>query len=700
MKFSYNWLADSVEMPALFSTKGSKEEASAALAALAVELTSVGMAVEGRELLGDDAVLDVDVTGNRPDCMNHRGLAREIAVQRRQELRPAVFPFTESFSRGEPRISVVLEDPEGCPRYTARVVRGVKVGPSPEWLVKRLEAIGQRSINNVVDATNFVLWETGQPIHAFDLATIPNGEIRVRRARAGERLTSLDGRERALDPEVLVIADAKRAIALAGIMGGLDTEVKAGTSDILIESAHFERRRTRIGAKRLGMHTDASHRFERGADFEACDDASKRCAALIVEIAGGTIEAGAVDARCAARKPIFWDLDGHAVEAFGGIAIPDDEIERILRGLGFAPKPTGERRWVGTVPSWREVDFEPRRDRLPAREAWHQDVFEEVLRQNGFDGIAPTLPVIPGVDAGDNTEHDRRDRLRDLLAGFGFVETIQYAFISREADASYPRPGASGEPIALANPLSELYSVMRRSLVPGLVTGAEFNANRGATGVALFESGHLFPGGGEEEIEALSIVTGGALASSWDGDGAPDLLSLKGVVEGLVEEIGVRVGFEPAELPGVVTGSGALLRRDGENVGWLGRLSQAATPFPLFAAEILLGRFPVRRDRIRVELPSRYPGVEVDLTLTHSLDVSWSELEGAIRGMSVEDLAGFALKDRYRGQGVPPGAVATTITFHYNSNERSLTQAEVNERHAALAAALESRYAIAREEKR
>jgi phenylalanyl-tRNA synthetase beta chain len=700
MKFSYSWLGEYVELPPLFSDKGARAEASAVLAQLSADLTSIGLNVESHELTDADAVLDVEVTSNRPDCMNHFGLAREIAVKRRSELRKPVFPFTESLPQGGPRLSVKIEDPEGCSRYTARVVRGVRIGPSPDWLAKRLEAIGSRSINNVVDATNFVLWESGQPIHAFDLATIPNAEIRVRRARAGEKLTTLDGKARLLDPEVLVIADGSRAIALAGIMGGLDTEVTGKTIDILIESAHFDRRRTRIGAKRLGLHTDASHRFERGADPEGCDEASKRCAALIVELAGGTIETGAVDARGAARQPVSWTLSGPAVERFGGVAISDAEIERILAGLGFAPRKTGERALAGEVPSWREVDFEPRGDRSAVREAWPQDMFEEVLRHAGFDAIPATLPLVAGVDEGENPGHDRRDRLRDLLAGFGLAEAIHYAFIAREADAALPRLVGDGEPLALANPLSELYAVLRRSLVPGLVTAAEFNANRGAQGVALFESGHLFPGGSEPEVEALSIIAGGVRGGPWDAPRAVDLLTLKGVVDAIAEELGAEFTFRPAELPGIAAGSGALLRRGGEIAGYIGRVERSETPFPLFAGELLLDRLPMTRERIRVEPPSRYPGVDVDLTLTHGVDVAWSELEQAIAGLAVADLRSFALKDRYQGQGVPAGAVATTIAFHYNATDRSLTQAEVNERHAALAAALEARYAVAREEKR
>ncbi len=701
MKFSYSWLADYVDLPPLFSVKGETGGTPAGVEELARELTSVGLNVEGVEIVAPgtdvmDAVLDVEVTSNRPDCMNHLGLAREIAVKRSMALRKPVFSFTESFSSPSPKTSVQLEDPIGCPRFVARVIRGVQVGPSPEWLVRRLEAIGSRSINNIVDATNFCLWESGQPLHAYDLATVPGGELRVRRARAGEKLTTLDGKERELDPEVLVIADRVRAIGLAGIMGGLATEVTARTTDVLLESAHFDRRRIRVGAKRLALHTDASHRFERGADPEGCEEASRRCAALIAELAGGTVEAGAIDAHGELPEPVRWRLSGPELERFAGVAVADREIERILAGLGFGPRRVADRVWEGEVPSWREVDFEPRQDDAPERTAFRQDLFEEVLRQVGLDDLPATLPVIGGVDSGENPEHDRRDRLRDRLVGFGYAEAIHYAFGERRADSAFPRLVGTGDPIALANPLSELFAVMRRSLVPNLVAAAGFNAHRGAGGVRLFESGHLFPGGGAAEVEALALVVGGGDGGLWDRRPEIDLLSLKGEIEALLAELGVTPEAQAAELPGMAPGSAALLSHAGETIGYFGRIDSAETPFPLFVAELLLDRLPVRPGELRVQAPSRFPGIDADLTLTHALALSWQELAAAIRAARIEDLARFSLKDRYRGAGIPEGAIATTIAFHYNAPERSLTQDEVNSRHQALAGDLERRFGVDR----
>ncbi len=696
MEFLLSWLADYLDTGAAAPPDA---------ATVAIKLTAIGLAVESRREIaaagGADAVLDVEVTSNRADAMCHFGLARELAVALGLPLRAPAMPALAAAASDGATGPIRLEDAEGCPRYVARIVRGVTIGESPAWLRRRLEAIGLRSINNVVDATNYVLWELGQPLHAFDLATIPAGEIHVRRARAGERLMTLDGKDRALHPEVLVIADRARAIALAGIMGGAATEVSPRTREVLLESAHFDRRRIRIGSKRLALHTDASHRFERGADFDACDEASRRCAALIVELAGGAIDEPAIDAVARRPEPTAWRLDGAALERFGGFPIGSEEIERILAGLGFAPRATGERLWEGTVPAWREADFEPRRGR-PGRIAYPQDLFEEVQRHVGFDRVPATLPRLGGVDEGSNEEHEGSMRVRRLLAGIGFAETIHYAFQDRAWDAAWPALARQGAPLALANPLSERYAVLRRSLVPNLVEAARFNANRGAAGVRLFELGHLFPGGEAAEIEAAALVAGGRSGGAWDRHPELDVLSLKGAGEALFAEFGAPPPpVRATELPGVVAGTGGeWLGADGRPCGWFGQLERAETPFPLYAAELVVAALRAGRERRAVEPPPRLPGIVADLTLTHALTLGWAELARAIAEVAVPNLAGFRLKDRYQGGGVPAGAVATTITFDYHGGERTLTQDEVNAAHAALGAALERRFGVSRADAR
>jgi phenylalanyl-tRNA synthetase beta chain len=719
MLFARAWLAEYVELPADSSL-------------VADRLTFAGFTVdavrEGPD--GAGAVLDVDVTTNRPDCMSHLGLARELAVLFERPLTPppslragapagaAAGAVTAAAGAAKPEaaaagaaaagrgrqkqlaqlagiISVEVEDAADCPRYVARVVEGVRVGPSPSWLVRRLASIGQRSVNDVVDVTNFVLWEMGQPLHAFDLDRLAGARLEVRRARPGERLVTLDGIERALDPEMLVIADAERPVGLAGVMGGRDSEVSAGTTRILIESAHFDRRRVRLTSRRLGLHTDASHRFERGADLEACRAAADRVAELIAEIAAGRALAGAADRRGVPPLPRRGWLELARLNAFAGAEVEAADVERWLTGLGFGLRPVPPAAaWEATVPSWRWFDFEPR----PDGQVYEADLFEEVLRIYGLDRIPAALPALPGSD-GPRTERQRvRERVKRFLAGVGFAEAINFAFEDPRAAARLPtlRPGLT--PLALRNPLSERYSTMRQSLLGNLLESARFNQRRGAAAVRLFEIGTtFFPRAGEGllpiEEEHAALVCGGKVGLPWDREVALDLFDLKGDVEGLAAALGVRLTARPASLPGMAAGSAAeLLDGGGAVVGVLGRIEEEEEGYPLYACEVRLEALEDGGVSWPIALPSRFPGIDADLTLTHSASVRWSDLEEAIAAARPPELAEFALKARYQGEGVPAGAVNTTIAFSYNAGDRSLTQDEVNEHHFALAAELTRRF--------
>lgn len=668
MEFSASWLAEYVELPA-----DPRE--------LQRRLTDAGFNVEGLSAHGGDTVLDVEVTTNRPDCMNHFGLAREVSVLYDRPLRrPAAAP-AEGTERTAEAARIVIEDFEGCPRFAARVVRGVRVGPSPAWLRERLESIGLRSINNVVDVTNFVLWELGQPLHAYDLAKVAGGTLVARRARAGERLVTLDGQERRLDSDVLVIADAEKPVGLAGVMGGLDSEVTESTRDVLIEGAHFDRRTVRITGKRFGLHTDAKHRFERGADPEICAEAVSRAAALIAELAGGTVLAGVIDVRDEARD---WTrrgrLDLAKLDAFAGVAIQPADAERWLAGLGFGvDRDGGNGVWNVTVPSWRYYDFQPRPE--PPHEVYPQDLYEEVIRNHGFGRIPAALPAIPGADAPKPENQIRRARLRRQLAASGYAETVHFAFLDPARDAALPSLRPEAKPIRLANPLSEQYSVLRRSLAPNLVETARFNQRRGLPAVRIFEIATVFfdtaEGGLPDQPEHVALVCGGRLGSPWEREVELDLFDLKGAVEALADAFGVRLDIRPADLPGLLAGNAAELLRDGGGVGWFGRVEEEEG-YPLFVAELATEALAGGEVSLEVDLPSRFPGISADFTLTHPLDTPWAEIDRAIAGQAPPELAAWRLKVRYRGTGVPEGAVNTTISFEYNARERSLTQEEVN----------------------
>jgi phenylalanyl-tRNA synthetase beta chain len=688
MLFSRSWLAEYADLPA-----DPRE--------IARRLTAAGLNVEGVEEKGADAVLDVEVTTNRPDCMNHLGLAREAAVIFDVPLRRPPSQPEETTERAADVASIAVEDLQGCPRLTARVLRGVKIGPSPAWLRERLESIGQRSINNVVDVTNFVLWETGQPLHAYDLAKLGGRQVVARRARAGEMLTTLDGQRRRLTPEMLVIADAKVPVGLAGVMGGAASEVTAATTDILLESAHFDRLRVRVAAKALGMHTDASHRFERGTDPEGCLEAAGRAARLIAEVAGGTVLAGALDVRAEGFPPVRTGrLELARLHAFAGAEIAAADVERWLAGLGFSLTPLGPGAWDVTAPSWRLFDFEPR----PDGRVWEADLFEEAIRIYGMDNIQPTLPRVLGLDARPTPEQALRERVRDYLAAAGYVETVHFAFGDPRADAAYPSLRPEAKPLRLKNPLSESYSVMRRSLVPNLVDTAHFNQRRGARAMRLFEIARVyFPAlPGEplpDQPEHVAWVCGGTVGDPWQREVVLDFFDAKGALEGLAESLGLHLEARPKDLPGLLAGSSAeLVRPDrgdpgdtGEVVGFLGRVA-AEEGYPLYIAEVALSGLTGGKTFREVEIPSRFPGVEADQTLTHAVTAPWAEIDRTLAELRPADLVSWHLKDRYRGPGVPEGAVNTTISFLYNSPERSLTQEEVNERQQALAAELERRY--------
>jgi phenylalanyl-tRNA synthetase beta chain len=685
MLFSTRWLAAYVDLP---------ED----VQELARRLTAAGHAIDGIEEKGDDVLLDVEVTTNRPDCMNHLGLAREIAVLYDRPLRVPEIAPAETAERSEDVAGVEIEEEIFCPRFVARVVRGVEVKESPAWLRDRLTSIGLRPISNVVDVTNFILWEMGQPLHAYDLDRLAGRKLLVRLAYRGERLTTLDGVDRELDEQMLVIADAERAVGLAGVMGGLDSEVTERTRDVLIEGAHFHRQAVRIAARKLGMHTDASHRFERGADPGICERAVSRAAQLLAEIAGGTVLAGAIDQRGiqATGWPPRGRLELARLNAFAGAEIPRADVERWLTGLGFALEPAGNG-WEVTVPSWRYYDFQTRHEAPHA--VYPQDLYEEVLRIYGLDNIAAALPGIEGSDAPRAPEQILRERVRDRLAACGYAEAVNFAFQSRALDGRFPslRPGT--EPLDLANPLSEAYSVLRRSLVPNLVESARFNQRRGVPAVRLFEIGRaFFPveklGALPDQPEHVGLVCGGRTGVPWQREVELDLFDLKGAVEGLAEELGVRLEARPAELTGLLDGNAAeLVRPDrgDEVVGFFGRVEEEEG-YPLYVAEIALDGLAGGDQGLAVDLPSRFPGIDADFTLTHALETPWAEIDRGIAGLAPADLVAWDLKDRYRGQGVPEGAVNTTIAFLYNSRERSLTQEEVNERQSALTEELARRF--------
>ncbi|HYH86344.1 MAG TPA: phenylalanine--tRNA ligase subunit beta [Pyrinomonadaceae bacterium] len=688
MNISYNWLRDltDVSLP--------PQE-------LARRLTMVGLAVDGVEEACEDFVLEIDLTSNRPDCLSHMGVAREVAALAGGSVRLPDVTAERVADKAEAFTSVSIEDTDLCPRYAARVVRGVKIAPSPDWLARRLQAIGQRPINNVADITNFVLHETGQPLHAFDLATLSERRIVVRRARAGEKLKTLDGVERELDAEMLVIADASRAVAVAGVMGGEETEISDATTDVLIESAYFDPQSVRRTSKVLGLQTEASYRFERGVDYEGVLRAQARCVALICEIAGGAATEDALDVYPRKIEQQFVALRPRRVEELTSLRVTAGECARILGALGFerhdpAQGDRGDDVPLGfVVPSWRtDVSIE-------------EDLVEEVARLVGYEKIGESLP--PSPLAGEYLKGDRRRRTaRQVLSANGFHEAVNYSFID-EAHEGRVEPLSSlatvegGDAyVKLSNPVTEGTRLMRPSLLPGLLESVRRNFNHGTRNVRLFETGHVFAAGGEgserpNEIEALALVlTGEALEEGRAAGRELDLLDIKGALEAATDAM--RVGeleFTPARVGHLREGQSARVHFGGAEVGSLGRLSEdlaAAQKFrqPVFVAEVNLtalldaGESPVRY----APLP-RYPSVVRDASLVADRRVTFGEMRRTILDLGIEECRGALLVDVYEGANVPEGKRSLTLRVEYRADDRTLRDEEADAMHARVVAALE-----------
>lgn len=651
---------------------------------LAERLTDCGCLVELREKVDGGEKWDVEVTTNRPDAMNHRGLAREAAVATDAVLRPLAINLDEIDENAADLATVEIADPALCPRYVARVIRGVQVGPSPEWMQRRLLNCGVRPINSVVDATNYVLLELGQPLHAFDLDLVRGRRIVVRPAEAGERLTTLDGEDRKLDPSMLMIADGERVVAVAGIMGGAESEIHDGTSDVLLESAHFDALSVRRTARRLGMHTEASHRFERGTDPEMAALACDRAAALIAELAGGHVCRGRIDVYPGPAEVRQMALSMTALSAFAGLEIEADRVTRILSGLGFSPRSENDVVRV-TVPPHR-VDIE--------RTA---DLYEEVIRHVGYGEIPAELPTLPTDPGRRHPNWELVDRARTAAVTAGLTEVMTWSFIDPDTDQlveSYALcPGPS---VPLENPLAKTQGVMRRSLLPGLLTAAAVNFNQGERKLAVFEQGRVFNLDDDRpsEHERLGVVLSG------EGQSREERFAdLKGVVEDLALRVGLpALHWRAGGAPWLDGGAGAQLTTDdGVVIGVAGILARQFSDRWELRHEVAVAELDLGRARDvplpRFEALQRFPSVVVDMTVEHPTTLSYSELESAVRDGAGEWVEDLGLVARFVPQD-NPGVVRTTLRLVYRHAERSLTQEEVNSAHADLRANLSQRLGV------
>ncbi len=675
---------------------------------LADDLTLAGISIEGVFGEGARTVFDADITTNRVDAMNHYGVARECSAIYDRELK-AIAPQLPQGKAAKSAFSIEIEDAEGCARYTARIVRGVKIVPSPAEIASRLELLESRPINNAADATNYTLQEMGHPTHAFDLDLLEGGRIIVRRARDGETLKTLDGIQRTLSKDDLVIADAMKPVALAGVMGGFDTMITEQTRNVLIESAWFDPPTIRRTARRHGMHTDASHRFERGADFNSTPVACARVAELILNTAGGKVEGGEIDvvARRMARPQIV--LRGTEVQRILGQDIPDEEVVRILRRLGFTlmaghtikvsketravPATTGGAHvavagqvpdLVVQVPSWRlDVDRDI-------------DVIEELARIYGFDRFSSTLPAFAGAVV--EQPHERKDaKIRARLLALGYDEALSLSFISRQ-DAT---PFSSAQAVEIANPISDEAAVMRTSMLPGMLDMLAWNLNRGVTDVRLFEAGNIYQKVGERAEERRRIALGAAGAAvpasvHWTAR-AYSFFDMKGDIESLLAIFEHRaLYFDANTAEHLHPGRSARAVMDGETVAHFGQIHpDVATARKLrqdvYVAEIFLDRVyqPAPREPAYRPIP-RFPAVERDFSFAFDDGVTFADVHDAVERLRIPEMRAFLPVEIFRGGAIPARKYSILLRATFQSAERTLRDDEVAVSAQVIVKALEA----------
>jgi phenylalanyl-tRNA synthetase beta chain len=658
-----------------------------------------------------EAVIDFEVTANRPDCLSVMGLAREVATAFDVPFAPTHVTHGADVPTGtNERLTIAIDDERLGPRYVGAVM-DVRPVATPEWIARRLQAAGVRPISAIVDITNYVMIERGQPMHAFDYARLGGAAIHVRRARSGERITTLDNVARSLDAEMLVIADRDRAQAVAGVMGGLDSEVSASTTTIVLESAYFQAASVRKTSKRLGLHTEASARFERGADVNGALAAMQRAIALIDFLKAGTISGPIVDVYPRPQEPKHVHLRRDRLARLLGASVPDAEVVRILRALGLEVTPAADG-WDTVAPTFR-VDL--------LREA---DLIEEVGRHYGLDKLASTFPPVVAAAPPPDPRIPRDRLVRRVLTSAGYSEAVTFGFIEAKAAEDFQnKPQSSqssqntdlsagsavspvfSERVGIANPLSGKFDTLRPSLLPGLVDAVGHNRRHGRRDVQLFEIGTRFSAGGETRGVAIA-TTGAAGTEHWSGGAREvDFFDVKGAIEHLCDGLGVAVRFEPVREPFLVPGQTAAIivaggAEDGVRIGAAGQLAPAladARGLPrqdrVWVAEVDLDRLQRARGTISdatQPLP-RYPFVVRDLSIVVADTLPAEIIRGTIlsAGRNLPaPLIAMSFFDRYQGKGVPAGAVSLSVRVTFQAADRTLTDAEVQQSVETILAAL------------
>ncbi len=651
MKISLNWLSDYIK------TDYSAEQ-------IAEILSDLGFPCEGIEKLDDDAVIDIEITSNRGDCLGYIGVARELAAATGEELAIPKIELDESDKGVTEFAGVQIDEPDLCGRYTARIIEGVKVGPSPDWLRKRLEAVGLRSVNNVVDATNYAMLETGQPPHAFDYDKVAQGKIIVRKARAGERIVSIDGTQCDLNTDMLVIADPNGPVAVAGVMGGLDTEVGEKTTRILLEDAHFDPVSVRTTSRKLGLPSEAAFRFERTVDIEKVDWASKRTTQLMIQVAGGKVAKGVVDVYPKKPEQKKVTLRLSRLNKLLGIEIPAEKAMRILSALSFEPEVKDDL-ITCTVPSWRNDVY---------REV---DLIEEIARVHGYNKV-PTerkirIEVVPA-----DPRQKLAESIRTHFNACGFYETINVTFVDNSIAELFSEAGAKRH-LAVRDELRKSANLLRQTLIGSLLGVLETNVNAKNLPCRIFEIADTFvpakKQGGELPVQKTK------LAMVCDGD----FRDLRGVIEGLINSIGrnAQIDFVPVDLIWAQTGAKILL--NSQPIGAAGIVSEAVRQKLDFkditpcAAELEFEQLmALAGGAVKVKPIPRFPAIQRDLSILVGEETCWADIIQAIKSKASGELEDIRFVGIYRGKGIPSGSKSVTFSLRFRDEDGTLTHETVD----------------------
>jgi phenylalanyl-tRNA synthetase beta chain len=711
VKFSLDWLGDFVDVAAA----GGPQEIHRVLNLAGIEIGAL-------ERVGADTVLDADITPNRPDAMNHRGLARDLAAACGVPFRGEAERYRDPGGVGDPAESlarVTIEVPERCRRFAVRVIRSARTVPSSAIIRRRLEAIGSSPQNVLVDATNLSLWEIGQPLHAFDAGKVAGRHLIVRYARAGEKLRLLDGVERELHPEDVVVADEERALSLAGIMGGAESAISEATTDVLLEAAWWDPVSIRRTARRHGLHTDASHRYERGADLLAIPEGLSLASREIVQTAGGRLAPGVIDAypRPFAARQATLRLE-RLRSLSGEPALDLARAADVLRRLGFEVERGSPDLLRVRIPSWRpDVEIE-------------EDLIEEVVRIHGYDRIPSLLPPVGEMrprfleapsPTGEPAPRDVEDRAADGLRESGLVEAVDYPFSPGEPwEGDFGNllavEGFPASPMRIENPIDSARAGLRRLVLPGLLESVSRNFRNGSPSTALFEIGRVWDREGSRraapedtpayESRHAAFAVAGQAPEFWDRPPRGcDFFDGRAVLERLVEAFPETGGLDAfrlvplrakAFLPGA---AGALLDRQGRRVAALGCLAESQRrlhhlPPATVAGEIDLSGLRAPRALRRFAAYSPFPPIDVDITLLHGPEVTWETIAAELDAAALAELESRRYANRFAGAGVPEGRVKSTISLRFRSAGRTLSQDEVNRERDRFLEVLQRKFGV------